>query len=428
MRVLHINSTSHVGGAARAMQRLHDSLLKKNHESQFLVGRSKFPDNLDVHIIWNETTSYRSFQNSILSRVGNQFEKYLGINSWANRPAKHLSETEIYQWADVIDLRNLFGGFFNLWSLPSLTAKKPVVWRLPDMWALTGHCAYPYDCDRWKSGCYQCPLLLGGGREIVEPKPTVMDGTNRVWKAKRNIYKQSQLHVIVNSDWMRKQVQESILKNVLTINVISNGVDLDIFKPKPKNEARKKLGLPSEGPILLWAAGSRGNYRKGYRLTVEALESIQISGGKTPMLITMGSAKGWNDEETLQKVKHFGYVRDPEKQALLFAAADGFICSTLADAQPQTALEALACGTPLIAFDIGPMSELAIPGKTGYLVPKTNSASLCEAITRFLNDEEVQVRLGEYCRQEALQKYDLNKQTDQYLVLYERILAERKFI
>ena len=137
------------------MQRLHDSLIDKQHESQFLVGRSRFPDNPEINIIWDEITPFRSIQNSVLSRIGNQFEKYLGINSWANRPAKYLAGADIYQWADIIDLRNLFGGFFNLWSLPDLTRRKPVVWRLPDMWALTGHCAYPYDCDRWKSGWYQ---------------------------------------------------------------------------------------------------------------------------------------------------------------------------------------------------------------------------------------------------------------------------------
>jgi glycosyltransferase involved in cell wall biosynthesis len=226
---------------------------------------------------------------------------------------------------------------------------------------------------------------------------------------------------------MQDQVKQSILGNALSINIISNGIDLNIYKPRPKNEARAELGLPTGEPILLWAARSRGDYRKGYRLVVDALERIQISGGNTPMLITMGSAKGWNEEESLPRVKHFGYTEDPEKQALIFAAADGFLCSTLADAQPQTALESLACGTPLIAFDIGPMSELVIPGKTGYLVPETDSASLSEGITRFLDEMDLQARMGEYCRQEALQKYDLKKQTDQYLVLYESILAKRNF-
>jgi len=425
MRVLHINDTSHTGGAARAMRRLHTSLIEKGHNSRFLVGRSIDPQDPDINLIWNEVAPYRSLQNSIKSRIGNQIVKYIGIHPWENRTNLRITDTPLYDWADIIDLRNLFGGFFNLWGLPALSAQKPVVWRLPDLWATTGHCSYPYDCQRWRTGCFDCPLLTSEGRLKVEPSPTIWDGTRRVWRSKKSLYEKSRIHVVVTTEWMRDQVKQSILGNALSINIISNGVDLNIYKPRSKKEARAKMDLPPEGPILLWTARNRWNYRKGYQLVVDALESIQVSGGKAPMLITMGSAKGWDGEETLQKVKHFGFIRDPEKQALLFAAADGFICSTLADAQPQTALEALACGTPLIAFDIGPMSDLAIPGKTGYLVPKTDSASLCEAITRFLDDVELDVRLGEYCRQEALQKYDLNKQTDQYLVLYERILAEK---
>ena len=184
MRVLHINNTSHMGGAARAMQRLHNALIEMGNETQFLVARSKFPDNSDIHIIWDEVEAYKTIPKSIISRFGNHFEKLAGINSCANRTTLHLIDTQLVQWADIIELRNLFGGFFNLWSLPSLSAGKPVVWRLPDMWAMTGHCSYPYDCIRWKSGCNNCPLLTKQGRIKVEPLPTKFDGTKRVWYEK----------------------------------------------------------------------------------------------------------------------------------------------------------------------------------------------------------------------------------------------------
>ena len=423
MKVLHINSTSHTGGAARAMQRLHDSLIDKKHESQFLVGRSRFPDNPEVNIIWDVTTPFRSIQNSVLSRIGNQFEKYLGINSWANRPAKYLASADIYQWADIIDLRNLFGGFFNLWSLPELTRKKPVVWRLPDMWALTGHCAYPYDCDRWKNGCYQCPLLRKVGRERVEPKPTILDGTRRVWNAKRDIYNQSQLHIVVNSTWMKKQVEESILGESLTLNVISNGVNLEIYRPIDQIHARKSLGLPLKGKILLWAASEIDNFRKGFHIALEAIDKLQEIYSETPILITMG---GCEDKDILKKVQNqvdFGFVRDPEQQALIYSAADVFLCTTLADAQPQTALESLACGTPIITFEIGPMPEIVHEGKEGFIATDLTSQALCPAIIEFYNRRELFPELRENCRKKAERLYNLDKQTDQYIDLYEKILG-----
>jgi len=145
MRVLHINNTSHTGGAARAMRRLSQALRKKGHQSQFLVGRSKFPDEVDIHLIWDEVREFRSLPNSLKSRIGNQIEKYVGIHPWANRPNLNIINTELYKWADIIELRNLFGGYFNLWSLPSFTAGKPVVWRLPDLWAVRKGGSTPKD-------------------------------------------------------------------------------------------------------------------------------------------------------------------------------------------------------------------------------------------------------------------------------------------
>jgi glycosyltransferase involved in cell wall biosynthesis len=423
MHVLHINNTSHMGGAARAMQRLHAALVDQGHQSQFLVGRTIEKDNPLVHVIWDQVSSHRSLGKSIQSRIGNRLEKYLGINSWANRTTLNIAETGLYQWADIIDLRNLFGGFFNLWSLPSLSRQKPVVWRLPDLWAVTGHCAYPYDCQRWVSGCYRCPLMTPAGREIVEPKPTVFDSTRRVWQAKRNIYSRSKLHIIVTTRWMKEQVSRSILQDALSINVISNGVNLDVYKPYDRKEVRQQLGLDPDDRILLWAAGGKGNYRKGYHLAYQALEELQETEGKPPLLITMGGEEGWSRPETLTRVRHFGFVYDAESQAKIFSAADAFLCTTLADGQPQTALESLACGTPIISFDIGPMPDLAIPSYTGLLARTTDSSTLAETIRMFYNTPESHPRLQENCLREAREKYDIRKQTGKYITLYENLLV-----
>lgn len=424
MHVLHINATSHTGGAARAMTRLHSALVDKGHQSQFLVGRSTASEDPLVHLIWDEIERYETPTNRIQSRIGNQFARYYGINPWASRPALRVAETELYDWADIIDLRNLFGGYFNLWSLPRISKTKPVVWRMPDLWAVTGHCAYPYDCRRWITGCHNCPLLTKEGRRLVEPEPTILDGTRRIWRAKKNIYQQSKIHIIVTTDWMRDQVRQSILGNSLSINVISNGVNLDVFTPVPKREARKKLGLNPDGKYLLWAAGGRGNRRKGYHLAVEAMERLQANEEVEITFLTMGGKEGWDKPDKLTRVKHYGYVRESEKQALIFSAADAFLCTTLADGQPQTVLESLACGTPVIAFDVGPLPNLVEYDKTGRIAQDKTSQSLVGAVQDFFEQDDSHPFMQDYCRKEALQKYDLAKQTDKYVDLYEVILKD----
>ncbi len=406
-----------------AMQRLRQALAERGHESKFLVGRTRFPEDSSVQLIWDVIAPYRSLKTSLQSRIGNQIEKYYGLHPWANITNLRIVDSPLVEWAEIVDLRNLFGGFFNLGVLPALSAKKAVAWRLPDLWAVTGHCAYPYDCERWKTGCHHCPLLTPEGRKKVEPTPTILDGTRSVWKFKKKIYDKSRIHVIVTTEWMRKQISESILQNAVSVNVISNGVQLDVYRPLDKAAARKELGLPQDKKILLWAAGAKGNYRKGYHLAVKALESIDQKMADPPMLITMGRDEGWQHTEQIRNIQHFGYVRDSDRQVLVYSAADAFICSTLADAQPQTALESFACGTPVIAFDLGPMPEIITDGATGFLARETTAQALEGAISRFLDQDPVEADFQANCRRVAEDRFDLRKQTAEYVRLYEKILG-----
>jgi glycosyltransferase involved in cell wall biosynthesis len=136
----------------------------------------------------------------------------------------------------------------------------------------------------------------------------------------------------------------------------------------------------------------------------------------------MGGDKGWEKPDKIRNVVHLGYVRDPEKQAMVYGAADVFLCTTLADAQPQTALESLACGIPLIAFDVGPMPDLAIEGKTGFIACEKTYLSLGQVIMKYLNLSDHWLKMRENCRKEALTRFDLEQQTNKYLDLYEGIL------
>ena len=423
MKVLHINHTSHSGGAARAMQRLHNELLEKGHQSKILAGQSGDNHLPSVFLIKNQTAPYRTGLDHLFSFLGEKYEKFFGINSWARRDVLKLQESKLYQWADLIDLRNVFGEYFNLWVLPQLSKKKPVVWRLPDPWALTGQCAYPYDCERWKNGCYDCPLLKGKGRLLFEPKPpTIWDGTRRVWTAKKKIYDRSKLHIIVTTQWMKNQVLSGLLQNALSVNVISNGVGLDIFKPIERGKARKELGLPQDEIVYLWAAGNLGVIRKGYPLVAKAIQQMQAKGEELPFLITKGKKKKMAEKFPMIKGKHFGFVGDSRRQALLYSAADVFLCTTLADGQPQTALESMASGTPVVAYKVGPMPEIVHHGETGFLIPEKTVSSLREMMIRLMDEKDELQAMRDRCRHQALMKYDLKKQTAAYVDLYSEIL------
>ncbi len=424
MRVLHINTKYQGGGAARAMQRLHEQLLAEGHESKFLVGRGEFEDLPEVDLVANVVSKYSTVWDGLLSNIGNRIKDLWGMHPWAYRPTLKLPRSEIYDWAEIIDLRNLFGGFFNLWVLPALTTSKPVVWRLPDMWALTGHCAYPYDCQRWISGCYDCPLLTDEGRKIVEPGPTKWDGTSRVWRAKKEIYGRSKLHIVITTQWMKENVENSILGNALSIHVISNGVDLDTYQPYDRDKVRRELDLPIDRDILLFSASDLANYRKGYAYAAEAVGQLQGLMEAPPMLITMGNTKGVDENPPRSMIRHFGFVRDAVTQAKIYAAADLYLCTTLADAQPQTALESIACGTPVVAFDVGPMADIVGDNEHGLIAAEIDSISLRETIENALNQPGRVSEMGGNCRRKAIRDFDIVTQTQKYVDLYQQILSE----
>jgi glycosyltransferase involved in cell wall biosynthesis len=423
MKVLHINNKYQGGGAARAMGRLHQQLIRKGHQSRFLVGRSQGTDLPGVQQVSQAVEPYKKIWESGQSRIGNLFQEHWGLHPWAYKPSRHIPETELFQWADLIDLRNVFGDYFNLWTLQDMSARKPVVWRLPDMWALTGHCAYPYQCPRWVTGCHHCPLLTEKGRKWVEPAPTTWDGTRRSWRAKQHIYQNSRLHIVVTTRWMRDNVKQGILSDAQSVSVISNGVDLDIYQPGEKAAAREALNLPQERKIALFAAANLDNLRKGYRFAREALGSLQREDPEAPLLVTMGAPRSYAEDHDPDSVRHLGFIREAQVQAQIFAAADVFLCPTLADAQPQTALESIACGTPVIAFPVGPMSEIVLPGKTGFLARDISVPAFTAAVKKAFQAPDRLSRMTGSCRHQADISYDLGRQTDQYVDLYQRILT-----
>ena len=156
------------------------------------------------------------------------------------------------------------------------------------------------------------------------------------------------------------------------------------------------------------------------------MKEIQ-KGENAPGLITMAAKQGYDKPENLTKVYHMGFIPEAERQALVYSAADAFLCTTLADGQPQTALESLACGTPVIAFDLGPMPEIVVTGKTGYLAGTPSASNLKRTIGNFLQNTEHRSAFQNDCRDFAVMKYDLRKQTQKYIDLYERILGSRHF-
>jgi glycosyltransferase involved in cell wall biosynthesis len=420
MNILHINTLDIEGGAARAMQRLHVGLQRLGQHSHVLVGVQAASDP-DTAAVGPESAPFRGFADKARDTIGLALETRFGLNGWAYRNSWHIPQFPAFREADVVHLHNLHGGYFNIHALPELARHKPLVWTLHDMWALTGHCAYSYGCEYWQAGCHDCPLLREPGRQIVEPPPTATDRTGAVWRAKRRLYRETPLHIVAPSRWLCGMVQQSILSAAASVQHIPYGVDLEVFQPLDRRAARRALDLPADATVVFASAAGLQNGRKGVAYLLEALE--ELASGEPIWLLTSGEQAELVRQAHRFNIRQLGYV-DEQRQPLAFAAADLFALPTLADNLPLVLIEALACGTPSVAFDVGGVSELVQHLETGYLARPRDAADLAHGMRLLLHDDGLRERMRHRCREVAETEYSLEQQARRYLDVYEEAIQQ----
>jgi glycosyltransferase involved in cell wall biosynthesis len=308
---------------------------------------------------------------------------------------------------DVIHAHNLHGGYFDLRALPELSRIAPLVLTLHDMWLMTGHVAHSFDCERWRTGCGDCPYL--GAYEAV---PRDRSAWN--WRRKRALYERSRLHVATPSEWLHERVGDSMLTAGLAESrVIPNGVDLERFSPGSQDEARRQVGLPEDARVLMFAANStKSNEFKDFATLEGALESvgkvIAVSVGEAGETRQVGSAE----------------LRMIEPQMDLppwYRAADLYVHPARADTFPTTVLEAHACGLPVVASDVGGIPEQVVEGETGHLVPVGDAQAMADAIRGLLADEPRRRSFAFAARRRAEQHFDARRMVDAYLEWYESL-------
>lgn len=316
---------------------------------------------------------------------------------------------------DILHFHNLHGNYFDLRALIELSNQVPVVLTLHDAWLFSGHCAHSLECERWKNGCGNCPDLT------IYP-PILRDATAYNWQQKINIFKQSRLHVVTPCQWLMDKVQESILKTgVIDSCIIPNGVNTKIFKPYSKTSAREELGLLPDDKIVLFAAnGIRKNIWKDYK-TLKSSLSIISGNNKKVLCIALGETAPSINIGPVE-IRFIPYQRDPCIVARYYQAADVYVHPSRADTFPNTVLEALACGTPVIASKVGGIPEQIIEGKTGYLVPEGDAGRMAEKITFLLENENLNRQMGCEAAEDSKKRFSLEQMVNNYLEYYKAIL------
>jgi glycosyltransferase involved in cell wall biosynthesis len=401
LNVLHISESDAAGGAGRAAYKLHRGLNGLGHLSRMLVGRKVTRDAdirpLKRNLVWRA-----------LDRASGQLLDLLSLQYVFYPSSFGVLADEWFRSADVVQLHNLHGSYFGFSALPALTSRRPVVWQLHDQWGMTGHVAYSLDCERWRHGCGACPYL-------GEYPRLRRDTTSLLWRLKETAYDHSKLTLVVPSQWMSDLVAASPLLSRFNVRYIPTGIDLEVFRPGPQQEARRRLLLPLDRRIVFFAAANINERRKGLHLLAEALRRLD----DPPLLLVAGSGTVARGIET----RYLGTVMDEEVLADAYRAADVFAVPTLADVLTQTAPESIACGTPCIAFDRGGVTDVVRHMQTGYSARFGNIDSFAEGLRTLLGDDELLARLGRRCREVAEQEFSVDVQVQRYAGLYEELVA-----
>ncbi len=417
LKVLQVSTEDNSGGASRSAYRLHQALLQQDVDSSMRVLTHQTANSRII-----EGRAPRALSEKIKARVDQKLWE-LSIRKW------HTDNPILHSFGKVSagivgELNNSDATVLNLHWVSKLLSiddigkiAKPIVWTLHDMWPFSGGEHYTPDDEhaRFISG------YLPNNRPATEKGP---DLNRLAWEAKRIAWQSQKFAFVCPSNWMADCVRKSALFRdaAVTTHVVANPLDTDqLWQPIDKKFARLQLGLdPNRQYVLAGSAGGMSK-NKGEDLLPEIMRRLQSISDKPIDLIIFGRYRAMSNERWDGKVHWMGPVHDDSVMATIYSAADVMIVPSRQDNLPNTAVEALACGTPVAAFNLGGLPDIVDHERTGWLAQPEDLTDLTQGIIWLLGDRERRIALCRQSRQSAVQKFSPSQVVKQYLAVYESV-------
>lgn len=417
VKILFLSTFEHSGGAARSAHRLYQQLNQLGVECRMLV---QYKQSDDPKIFAPEGWLEKKFAALRPYLDGLPLLSYRTRLSppWSLAWLPKNIDAEVAAYSpDVIHLHGTGHGFLPISTIRRLS--RPLVWTLHDSWAFTGGCHLPGDCIRYLRDCGRCPQLNMRHEN---------DLSRWVWRRKSHCWPQLNVSFVAPSRWIADCAYASSLLASLPIEVIPNGIDTSRFTLGNRACARAALGLPHKGMIMLYGASSfTRDKNKGFVHLQSALSSIGASLTKKNLTLVLFGDHHYRDAELAGiPVRSFGSVLSDDLIITLYRAADLFVLPSLQENLPNTVMEAMACGTPCVAFDIGGVGDLITHGENGYLVDAADVRALTEGVMWTLADDGRRVMLGHQARKTIEAGFSLTEVADRHLALYDHVLANHR--
>lgn len=419
MNIVHFGTYDQIGGAARAMSRLHQALQHEGHRSTLAVRHASNPG---PHVVtppihvglparlhrrlrrWRYDRQVAAI-NRIRPRDSDGFD--------GDRAPYGADLASQATGADVIHL-HWTSHFLELAEfLPVAARIAPVVWTHHDLNGLTGGCHYPRGCEGWRTGCSRCPQLTG------DPASSLAQTTwNRVHAGIRSI-PAGRLHLVAASSWVESMLAASPHFSGHGVSRLALGLDTSAYAPRNRRFARDLLGLPLEAEILLFVSDTTNNPRKGLDVLGRAV--ARLRDRKNLLLVSVG--QGGAPLVSGVNQRHLGASADDRWLSLAYSAADVFVIPSREEAFGQTLLEAMACGVASAGSHTGGIPDLIRQGETGMLFPPGDDAALATIVRQLLDQPELRETLGHAARHQVERNHSLNVYATRHTELYSRLIS-----
>ena len=372
------------------------------------------------HLVWDKDTKnpdVLTFEGAI-TRKTNQvlrlIEEQASLQSVLYRNVPKMIKMPAFQEADLIHLHIIHSGYFSIGDLSKITNLKPTVWTLHDPWAMTGHCIHPFECKRWMIGCGDCP-------DLTIPFSLKKDNTELLFNYKLKAYQDAKFELIVASKWMFNMVKLSPLFRGVPVHQIPFGLDLTFFYPLTTPKAREKLGISKDMLVICFRADN--NSFKGLPYIIKALEKIKTK--QSICLLTLGSNDNFLKKfEEYFKIINLGWVNNEETVRDALVASDIFLMPSIAESFGMMAIEALACGKPIIVFDKTALSDVVYAPDVGMSVPLNNSEAFYQALQYLIDNPTERIERGKKGREIAELYYNEERQAQSLAELYKKIVKK----
>lgn len=412
MKVLHLSFSDLQGGAARGAYGLHKGLQASGIDSTMLVSKK----------VSNDSSVYPSLHSKGTRFLRSKFDQaplllYPNRDPYIFSPA--VVPSTVWRWIerinpDIVHLHWVLSGFIP----PEVIArfKRPVVWTLRDMWPFTGGCHYSGACRQFEGACGACPHLSSD---------KVEDLSRSLWLRKAQAWSNVDLTLVGISNWISDCARQSSLFSDRRVETIHNAIDEHVFSPVPKDVARAKLGLEREAKLILFGAVNAINdSRKGFAYAQKALRIFRESSASNQVqVVVFGSEEPSNPHDLGFATTYLGHIGDDKELALVYSAADVMLVPSVQEAFGKTAIEAMACGTPVVSFDSTGLRDIVVHGVNGYRAACFDSADLAAGLKWVLEDNATNV-LSRNSRAGVLESFTLTKQAREYAMLYAELIRD----